>query len=243
MAPVVSDWVRIAGHEGRYRLVGFDLFAEAPFRTQLAALTDAAFTWAADETALRNFIDGILLPRFDRDFAAAAVLGKHWREADDTQKQRFIDAFYESLLQRYADGVVEFDMGRVEILPYKGDANKRTTVVRTQVRRDDGSVLLALQTTTSSGDPSRDLAAALLAALDMAEEGDLLVIFGDDIKRCWKQVAGYEVGESGRRKSETRTLVESFVEEDPEAFRLDADMELIRDERGVRIARLDEESD
>ena len=94
---------------------------------------------AADDTALRDFIDGILLPRFDRDFAAAAVLGKHWREADDTQKQRFIDAFYESLLQRYADGVVEFDMGRVEILPYKGDANKRTTVVRTQVRRDDGS--------------------------------------------------------------------------------------------------------
>jgi cyanophycin synthetase len=84
---------------------------------------------------------------------------------------------------------------------------------------------------------------AVLAALDMAEEGDLLVIFGDDIKRCWKQVAGYEVGESGRRKSETRTLVESFVEEDPEAFQLDADMELIRDERGVRIARLDEESD
>ena len=84
---------------------------------------------------------------------------------------------------------------------------------------------------------------AVLAALDMSEEGDLLVIFGDDIKRCWKQVAGYEVGESGRRKSEKKTLVESFVTEDPEAFQLDADMELIRDERGVRIARLDEESD
>ena len=86
-------------------------------------------------------------------------------------------------------------------------------------------------------------AEAVQAALDMAEEGDLLVIFGDDIKRCWKQVAGYEVGESGRRKNETKTLVESFVEEDPEAFQLDPDMELIRDERGVRIARLDEESD
>lgn len=35
------------------------------------------------------------------------------------------------------------------------------------LRRDDGEVLLALQTTTSSGDPSRDLAAALLAALDL----------------------------------------------------------------------------
>ena len=94
---------------------------------------------STDESALRDFIDGILLPRFDRDFAAAAVLGKHWRSASDEQKQRFIDAFYESLVQRYADGVVEFDMERVEILPYKGDAKKRTTVVRTQVRLDDGS--------------------------------------------------------------------------------------------------------
>ena len=94
---------------------------------------------AADEEALRDFIDSILLPRFDRDFAAAAVLGKHWRAANDGQKQRFINAFYESLLQRYADGVVEFDMQRVEILPYKGDPKKRTTVVRTQVRLDDGS--------------------------------------------------------------------------------------------------------
>jgi phospholipid transport system substrate-binding protein len=94
---------------------------------------------AADEDVLRDFIDGILLPRFDRDFAAAAVLGKHWRTASDEQKRRFIDAFYENLLQRYADGVVEFDMDRVEVLPYKGDAKKRTTVVRTQVRLDDGS--------------------------------------------------------------------------------------------------------
>lgn len=94
---------------------------------------------AADDELLREFIDSILLPRFDRDFAAAAVLGKHWRDASDDQKQRFIEAFYESLLQRYADGVVEFDMDRVEVLPYKGDAKKRTTVVRTQVRLDDGS--------------------------------------------------------------------------------------------------------
>ena len=34
----------------------------------------------------------------------------------------------------------------------------------------------------------------------------------------------------------------SFVEEDPEAFSLDAGARLVRDERGVRLAR-DEESD
>ena len=94
---------------------------------------------AADEVALRAFVDGILLPRFDREFAAGAVLGKHWRTASDEQKDRFVVAFYATLLQRYADGILEFSMDRVEILPYKGDASKRTTVVKTNVRLDDGS--------------------------------------------------------------------------------------------------------
>jgi hypothetical protein len=39
------------------------------------------------------------------------------------------------------------------------------------LRRADGAVLVALQTTTSSGDPSRDVAAALVAALEQQEPG------------------------------------------------------------------------
>ena len=38
MAPVVNGWVGIDGQTGRYQLVGFDLFAEAPFRSQLASV-------------------------------------------------------------------------------------------------------------------------------------------------------------------------------------------------------------
>lgn len=94
---------------------------------------------AADKDALYSFIDGILLPRFDSRFAAGAVLGKHWRTASDEQKERFVTAFYATLLQRYAEGILEFDTERVEILPYKGDATKRTTVVKTRVRLDDGT--------------------------------------------------------------------------------------------------------
>ena len=94
---------------------------------------------AADKDALYAFIDGILLPRFDREFAAGAVLGKHWRSASDEQKERFIAAFYNTLLHRYAEGILEFDTDRVEILPYKGNAKKRTTEVKTRVRLDDGT--------------------------------------------------------------------------------------------------------
>ena len=36
---------------------------------------------------------------------------------------------------------------------------------------------------------------AINEALNMAREGDLVVIFGDNIERCWNQVAGHQVDE------------------------------------------------
>ena len=42
MAPVVDGWIRVEGDAGRYHLVGFDLFAEAPFRNALAEVADVA---------------------------------------------------------------------------------------------------------------------------------------------------------------------------------------------------------
>jgi len=84
---------------------------------------------------------------------------------------------------------------------------------------------------------------AVKASLDMAHEADLVVIFGDDIERCWLQIAGYECENGDQAGVEAEKPVQSFVEEDPEAFMLDPGAELIRDERGVRIARIDEDSD
>ena len=55
MAPVVNGWVGIEGVSGRYQLVGFDLFAEAPFRGELARVSNrAGFTtdWLTQPGAL-----------------------------------------------------------------------------------------------------------------------------------------------------------------------------------------------
>jgi cyanophycin synthetase len=86
-------------------------------------------------------------------------------------------------------------------------------------------------------------AQAVQTALAMAREGDLVVIFGDNIKRCWKQVAGHKVGETDLAALPEEPPTQGFVQADPDAFRLEPGAELIRDERGVRIARVDEESD
>jgi len=88
-----------------------------------------------------------------------------------------------------------------------------------------------------------DEAEAVDFALDMAREGDLVMIFGDNIERCWSQIAGHQVEEGDETDEVSDKPVQSFVEEDPEAFTLEPGAELIRDERGVRIARVDEESD
>lgn len=94
---------------------------------------------SADRKALYALIDEILLPRFDRRFAAQVVLAKHWRTASDEQKARFIEAFYQALVRRYADGVLEFDPDRITVLPFRGDDTKKRTKVRTTILLDDGS--------------------------------------------------------------------------------------------------------
>jgi phospholipid transport system substrate-binding protein len=94
---------------------------------------------AADRQALYVLIDEILLPRFDRKFAAQVVLAKHWRSADADQRARFIEAFYQALVRRYADGVLEFDQDQVTVMPFRGDASKPRTKVRSTVQLNDGS--------------------------------------------------------------------------------------------------------
>ena len=94
---------------------------------------------AANKEELYSLIDDILLPRFDRRYAAQLVLARHWRSASEEQRQDFIDAFYDSMLQQYAEAVLDFNMEQIEILPYRGDASDERTTVRTTVRLEDGT--------------------------------------------------------------------------------------------------------
>ncbi|HKJ17999.1 MAG TPA: cyanophycin synthetase [Xanthomonadales bacterium] len=85
---------------------------------------------------------------------------------------------------------------------------------------------------------------AVAHALSKAQEHDLVVVFGDNVVRCWKQIVNFEPEGGSKDASSEEKPVHSFVEEDPEAFSLDPGTELISDERGVRIAaQHDEEAD
>jgi phospholipid transport system substrate-binding protein len=94
---------------------------------------------AKDPTGLRALADKYLLPNFDVDYAARLVLGKHWRTASESQKKRFIDAFYQSLMRNYGDAIAEFTADRLTILPFKGDLTSGAATVRTEVKRSNGT--------------------------------------------------------------------------------------------------------
>ena len=76
---------------------------------------------------------------------------------------------------------------------------------------------------------------AVARALEMAAVGDLILVLGDNIKRTWKQIIYFN---SGAHADDTGKKVSVAVElPDTGGFQLDANVEIISDERGVRIAR------
>jgi cyanophycin synthetase len=86
-----------------------------------------------------------------------------------------------------------------------------------------------------------DEAQAVDTGLKMAEPGDLLVIFGDNSSRCWKQIIYHNAGDEVA-KAEAATSIPSGAAELEDVF--DFDQSLIRDQRGVLLARTPvEESD
>ena len=80
-----------------------------------------------------------------------------------------------------------------------------------------------------------DEQAATAHGLNIAAAGDLLLILGDDIRRCWKQII-YADGDQGEQTPEPTNVVRPELPQEL-GFELDDKVELIQDERGVRLAR------
>ena len=77
---------------------------------------------------------------------------------------------------------------------------------------------------------------ANVAALSMARGGDLLLVLADNVPRTWKQIIYFEPDEevmAHAPSSKAMEIPQEFFGE----FDYDDNLELIRDERGVRIAR------
>ncbi|MDA0680390.1 MAG: cyanophycin synthetase [Proteobacteria bacterium] len=80
---------------------------------------------------------------------------------------------------------------------------------------------------------------AITRSLSMAASGDLLLVLADNIKRSWKQIIYFN--SKGKRNDSAGKTKVTIDLSDSEGFTFDDNVEIISDERGVRIAR--EEAD
>jgi cyanophycin synthetase len=79
-----------------------------------------------------------------------------------------------------------------------------------------------------------DERAAVEHALRMAAADDLVLVLADKVKRSWKQIVQFKPGISSAPVIQRNDRIQV---PDLEGFRLDEELALISDERGVRIAR------
>lgn len=88
---------------------------------------------------------------------------------------------------------------------------------------------------------------AVEAALEMAQPNDLLLIFGDNITRCWKQIIYFGRDPAAGEAAPVAKQAEPVPPDDLPPLGDFGDLpdgaQLIRDERGVRLARDPEEAD
>lgn len=95
--------------------------------------------FTADPELLRTVVREDLLPLLDLNYSARLILGKSGRGISTEQLDAFSDAMSNVLVNRYADGLLEFRSDKqVEVLPMKGKNSDKLTRVRTRIKLENG---------------------------------------------------------------------------------------------------------
>ena len=105
-------------------------------------LTANKARYEADPAQLEDLVRRVLLPALDIEYSARLILGRAGRGATDEQVTAFADTMSETLMRRYASGMLEYGgRNQLEVLPLRGELNERATRVRTRVRMLNGNQL------------------------------------------------------------------------------------------------------
>ncbi|MGC8521486.1 MAG: MlaC/ttg2D family ABC transporter substrate-binding protein [Steroidobacteraceae bacterium] len=92
-----------------------------------------------DPQQIRAIVDKYLMPYFDSSLAADLVLGRFARQATPAQKQRFIQAFKDSLIKNYGEFIVDFHSNTLTVYPTHVKPGTQAASVRTFFTRANGS--------------------------------------------------------------------------------------------------------
>ncbi|MFZ0550445.1 MAG: ABC transporter substrate-binding protein [Steroidobacteraceae bacterium] len=104
----------------------------------LQALDANRQTYRNNPAKVSALVDQYILPHVDTQFAAQLVLGRYWKTATPQQRDRFITAFYHSMLNNYGAAVVEFTSNTLKVFPTRVNPGDQNATVRTEMSRSSG---------------------------------------------------------------------------------------------------------
>lgn len=105
----------------------------------LTALKGHRAQYRKDPAKLAQLVDEYLLPHVDTQLAARLVLGRYWRTATPEQRQRFVKAFYHSMMINYGSALADFRSDMLKVYPTNLSRGTTFATVRTQVTQTNGT--------------------------------------------------------------------------------------------------------
>ncbi len=101
-------------------------------------------TYTKEHKKLYAMVQEQVLPYFDFRAMSRLVLGKHWREASDTQRDRFANEFRDLLVRTYATALLKYTNEKVVYLPFRSSPDDKTVVVKTEVKPGGGGPVVQI---------------------------------------------------------------------------------------------------
>jgi len=150
MGATGAQWFRVTARHAVMAIAGLmvsaavaaapDPKAEPPVFVQEVA--DQLLTVLKQDEQVRNqdmarineIVNEFIMPYVDFELTTRLAAGKYWRQATDEQKQELSQAFKNTLIRTYSGALTQVDNSTsMEILPFRGDAQAKDVVVRSNV--------------------------------------------------------------------------------------------------------------
>lgn len=94
--------------------------------------------YQADNEKLYAMVKELVEKNLDTQRIGRLVLGKHWRKANEDQRQRFLDAFRNLMMKTYATAIFEYEGQPISYRPLKMKDGAKDVVVRTDIDTGQG---------------------------------------------------------------------------------------------------------
>jgi len=109
-------------------------FIQAVADQALEAVQNDADAQQSDREAIDRLIDEYVLPYVNFEKTTRLAAGRHWRQANEQQRDALVEAFKNTLVRTYSGALSKVDqLSEIKVQPFRGDPEAADVVVRSVV--------------------------------------------------------------------------------------------------------------